>query len=244
MRNIKISIAMAVCNGEKFLKDQLDSILVQIEEQDEIIISYDTSEDGTFDLIQEYAEKNSAIKIIINKDHSKGLVSNFENALRHCSGDIIFYSDQDDIWLPSKLQKVSEKFLNPQVTVVVHDSILIDERGNEIAPSTFAIRGGNTSLIRNLIRLSYIGCAMAFRADMLPVVLPLATWKRSHDWWTGSICSCYGKMEIIRQPLILHRIHGNNATPKKRPSLFYQIAVRIKIVSQLIIRKTKYKKLS
>ena len=175
-----------------------------------------------------------------NEEHSRGLVSNFENALRHCSGDIIFYSDQDDIWFPTKLQKVSEKFTDSRVTVVIHDTILIDTKGNEIAPSTFAIRGGSTSLIKNLIRLSYIGCAMAFRADMLPFVLPLATTKRSHDWWTGSICSCFGRMEIIREPLILHRMHDDNATPKKRPSLFYQISVRMRIISRLLVRIIKY----
>lgn len=240
MRDKKISIAMAVCNGEKYLKEQLESILNQIETQDEIVISYDPSIDGTFALIQEYAERNPSIKIFQNEEHSRGLVSNFENALQHCSGDIIFYSDQDDIWFPTKLQKVSEKFADSRVTVVIHDTILIDAKGNEIAPSTFAIRGGNTSLIKNLIRLSYIGCAMAFRADMLPIVLPLATTKRSHDWWTGSICSSFGRMEIIREPLILHRMHDDNATPKKRPSLFYQISVRMRIISQLMVRKLKF----
>ena len=232
----KVSIAMAVYNGEKYLKEQIDSIIQQLLPQDEIIISYDGSTDNTLNLIKEYASKDHRIRYYKN-DIKPGVVKNFENAVIHCSGEIIFYSDQDDIWMPDKIEKVLNKFEDPNVTVVIHDSSLTDGELNITHPSTFKLRNGNTSLIKNLIRLSYIGCCLAFRSDMRKVVLPIPTIYRSHDWWTGSICSCYGKMEKIDEALILHRLHDNNATPVKRPLLRYQLSVRWIIIINLIIRR-------
>lgn len=239
MRTKTVSIAMAVCNGEKYLSEQIDSILCQLESEDELIISYDPSSDDTYKIIKDYESKDKRVKVVINNDHTRGLVSNFENALRHCKNEIIFYSDQDDIWMPDKIDKMVKCFDNPKVTVAIHDAKLVDENLNVTIESTFKIRGGSTSFLKNLIRLSYIGCSMAFRKDMLPVVLPLPTKKRSHDWWTGSICSCYGKMVMVDEPLILHRIHQDNATPKKRPPLSYQISVRWIIITQVVARKKK-----
>lgn len=229
---------MAVYNGEKYIREQIDSILMQMESHDELIISCDHSTDNTDFVLQEYVQNDNRIKVYHNTDHSKGLVSNFENALKHCTGDIIFYSDQDDIWLNGKLEKVYEEFKNPDVSVVIHDAKLVDQNLKVLEESTYALRGGvRTTILGNLIRLSYIGCCMAFRGDLLPVVLPLATQGRSHDWWTGCICMCFGKMISINEPLMLHRMHVDNATPKHRPPLSYQISVRYRIISQLIKRR-------
>lgn len=236
MRNLSISIAMAACNGSKYLHEQIDSIVRQLEPNDELIISYDPSSDNTLEIIKSYEQKDTRIKVVINTDHSRGLVSNFQNALMHCSKDLIFYSDHDDVWLEGKLDKMEACFSDPKVTVAIHDAKLVDQNKNVIAESTFKIRGGSTSFWKNFIRLSYIGCCMAFRKCMLPVVLPLPTKKRSYDWWTGSICSCYGKMAMVNEPLILHRMHQNNATPKKRPPLSYQISVRWIIMSNILKR--------
>ena len=235
----KVSIAMAVYNGEKYLNEQIDSIIPQLLPEDEIIISYDNSTDNTLNIIKEYASIDQRIKYYKNQI-KPGVVKNFENAVNYCSGEIIFYSDQDDIWMPDKIKKVLSKFEDPKVTVVIHDSSLTDRELNITHPSTFKLRNGNTNLFKNLIRLSYIGCCLAFRSDMRKVVLPIPTIYRSHDWWTGSICSCYGKMKKIDEVLILHRLHQNNATPVKRPSLRYQLSVRWIIIINLITRKFTY----
>lgn len=236
---MKISVAMAVYNGEKYIKDQINSILPQLSFQDEIIISYDPSSDSTLSIIKCFAEFDSRIKVVYN--HNPGVVKNFENALMNCIGEIIFYSDQDDVWLPSKIDKIKKEFLNQKISVVVHDTFLTDSKLNVIEKSSFAIRGGaSSSLIMNLIRLRYIGCAMAFRSSLLCVILPFPVKKRSHDWWTGTICSMYGKMTIINEQLIYHRIHENNVTPKKRPGLYYQFSVRLKIITVSIYRKLRH----
>ena len=108
---MSISIAMATYNGEKYIKDQLDSILVQLGKDDEIIISDDKSTDQTTEIIKKYIKEDSRIKLL--EGPQKGFVKNFENALLNCSNEIIFLCDQDDIWLENKKEKVLEKKNEP-----------------------------------------------------------------------------------------------------------------------------------
>lgn len=94
------SVAMAVYNGERFLEQQIDSILEQLSSDDELVISYDESQDGTLSLISRYAETDGRVKIVRNAE--PGVVGNFNNAIQNCCKDIIFISDQDDIWKSGK----------------------------------------------------------------------------------------------------------------------------------------------
>ena len=166
---VRVSIAMAVYNGEKHLKEQIDSITCQLLPQDELVISYDNSTDNSLNLIKKYTSKDHRIRYYKN-EIIPGVVKNFENAVTYCTGEIIFYSDQDDVWMPDKIEKVLNKFEDPKVTVVIHDSSLTDEELNITHPSTFKLRNGNTNLFKNLIRLSYIGCCLAFRSEMKKVL--------------------------------------------------------------------------
>ncbi|MBQ9042957.1 MAG: glycosyltransferase family 2 protein [Eggerthellaceae bacterium] len=231
MMRMPVSVAMAVCNGERYLAAQIDTILSQLNQNDELIVSYDPSNDATLSIVKGYEAADNRVRVIYNHEHSRGLVSNFENALKDCANEIIFYADQDDYWFSNKINRVMKEFDNPEVLVVVHDAKLTDENLHVVNESTFALRGGaRDSFIGNLVRLSYIGCCMAFRKEALGYILPLPTKGRSHDWWTGSICCCYGRMAIVDEPLILHRFHTNNATPKKRPGFRYQLVVRVTIL--------------
>ncbi|WP_303207593.1 glycosyltransferase [Bacteroides oleiciplenus] len=239
-RKYKVSVALAVYNGERYLAEQLDSILWQLKDGDELVVSVDSSKDRTMDILEKYSSFDSKIKVYKNP-YSSGVVHNFQNALEHTTGDIIFYSDQDDVWMKNKIDKVLESFDDEMVTVVIHDTCLTDEKLNIISPSTFKLRGGaRTSVIGNYIRLSYIGCAMAFRAKFKSVILPIPTIYRSHDWWTGLICIVGGgKMVAIKESLIYHRIHSLNVTPKIRPSLQYQIQIRWILFSNIFKRYKK-----
>lgn len=235
----KVSIAMAVYNGIKYIREQVDSILCQLSLADELVISIDPSSDGTEEYLRETYINDS--RVILTKNPStSGVVHNFQNALSKTTGDIIFYSDQDDIWDKNKIELVLKEFANPEVSVVFHDCRLIDGENNVIGQSTFDLRGGpRCSVLGNLYRLSYIGCAMAFRAKYKSLILPIPTIYRSHDWWTGCICGCYGKMIAINKQLISHRIHAGNVTPSKRPGLKYQMQVRSIIVINIIKRYIK-----
>ena len=232
-----VSVAMAVYNGEKYIRKQIDSILIQLNPDDELIVSTDESTDNTNAILAEIANKDSRVKVYSNP-YKSGVVKNFQNAVEHCTGDVILYSDQDDVWMDNKVELVRKEFENPYVSVVIHDAKLTDSDLNIIHESTFKLRGGyRTSFWGNFIRLSYIGCCMGFRAIYKDIVTPIPTIYRSHDWWTGCLLVC-GKtqMKVINKPLILHRVHENNATPKKRPSIGYQLQVRWIILTNTIRR--------
>ena len=100
------SVCMATYNGEKYIREQLESIIPQLRDDDELVVSDDASTDSTLDIVRSYNDPR--IKIFQNENH--GVAHNFENALRHASGDILYFADQDDVWLPGKLDKM-EKFL-------------------------------------------------------------------------------------------------------------------------------------
>lgn len=235
--NIEVSVVMAVYNGEKYIREQIDSIVVQLSDNDELIISYDESTDDTLNIIKDYSSKDTRISIYKNK-YASGVVRNFQNALEKSSGEIIFYSDQDDIWLKDKKLKVLSAFKDDSVSVVVHDGYLTDKKLEITHNSIFELRGGaRTSVTGNLIRLSYIGCCMAFRAKYKKVILPIPTKYRSHDWWTGTICSsANGRMVALEDKLIFHRLHQENATPSQRPSIHYQFKIRWILLKNLILR--------
>ena len=138
----------------------------------------------------------------------------------------------------AKIETVMKEFSEPRVAVVFHDASVTDANLKVIAPSTFKLRGGvRETTFGNLFRLSYIGCCMAFRAEYKPVVVPIPTIYRSHDWWTGCLLGTgRTKMKAIHKPLIYHRNHGDNVTPNKRPPLWYQLQVRWIIIKNIILR--------
>lgn len=124
MYNMRISICLASYNGEKYIKEQLLSILPQLSEKDEVIISDDNSSDNTLGIVRGFDDKR--IKIYINEG-SHGVVSNFENAIKHASGDYIFLSDQDDIWLSNKKEKCLSCL--QEYDFISHNAFIVDEHG-------------------------------------------------------------------------------------------------------------------
>ena len=125
---MKISIVMTVYNGEKYLNEQIDSFLNQTLLPDEIIIADDCSSDKTLEIIEKY-KKNypEKIKIFKNK-YNLGFTKNFEKAISKSSGDLIFLSDQDDVWYRNKIQTVVKKFnTNPNIDLIIHDADLVNE---------------------------------------------------------------------------------------------------------------------
>ena len=150
---MKISVAMAYYNGGTYIEEQMDSILSQLGEKDEVIVSIDGASDGSKPLLLKMAEVDSRIHIV--KGPGKGVVRNFENAIRHCNGDIIYLSDQDDIWKPDKVEKVNYAFSNPEVKAVLHDAEIVDENGNPTgAGKPFSIRGSRKGIFKNLVKNS------------------------------------------------------------------------------------------
>ncbi|MBK0381145.1 glycosyltransferase family 2 protein [Mucilaginibacter segetis] len=202
------SVCMATYNGEAYIKQQVESILIQLSPTDELIISDDGSTDDTLQLLHSFNDKR--IKIFPNNRH-KGPVGNFENALMKASGDIIFLADQDDKW---KADKVSTHlFLHKNNDLVISDAVVVDQDGKTVFNSFFEERGSKPGFINNIKRNSYIGCCMSFNRRILNLALPFPSYIHMHDWWIGLIAEIKGKPYFCTDKLMYYVRHQNNASP-------------------------------
>ncbi len=230
-RDYNISVAMATFNGEKYIKEQLDSILVQLNKNDEVIISDDGSTDNTVSIINSY--NDSRIKLI-NGTHN-GIKKNFENAINNCNGKYIFLSDQDDIWEPNKINKVLETFNKYHCSCVIHDCVVFNSDNNEIIyNSFFSFRKSKKGIIKNIIKNSYIGCCMAINSNIKDKILPIPNDIYMHDQWIGLICEKNNGSIFINDKLIRYRRHNNTVTNLKHNSILKMIKYRICLIKRII----------
>ena len=123
---LTVSVAMAVCNGEAYLRPQLDSILPQLMPEDELIISLNPSQDRSLQIIETYTAKDSRIRLF--HCNETGVISNFDNVLNHCRGDLICLSDQDDVWMENKLSFLRSQMADSALSGVVHGCVFVDEQ--------------------------------------------------------------------------------------------------------------------
>ena len=238
--NNSISVAMAVYNGEPFIREQLDSIICQLKEDDEIVISYDKSSDKTWDIIKEYERNYATIKVI--KNNNPGVFGNFENAIRNCSKDYIFISDQDDIWLPEKRSAVLSCFQENKCDMVIHNGRHINIKGEIISDSFFDLGNIKHDLIKNFVKPEYSGCCTVFSREFAQVILPIPRGVGAYDHWIGMTGELIGKVIFLDKILLYHRIHGNNVTPTRRRPLKVIAKARVNLAYSLLIRKIKWRR--
>lgn len=229
-----ISVCMATYNGELFVEAQLLSILSQLSENDEVIISDDGSTDGTVDKIN--GLNDGRIKWA-GLEGGLGIVKNFERALEFSNGDVIFLSDQDDVWLPGKVAQCIEVL--KEHVLVVSDCCVVNAELEEITCSFFQYRKSGAGIIHNLIRNSYLGCCMAFRRELLSLCLPIPAKAPMHDMWIGLNAETIGGVKFLPQILLLYRRHGANASPTAGVSdfsLLGKIQYRLVLLRLLVAR--------
>jgi len=223
-----ISVCIATYNGEKYIKEQLDSILSQLNINDEIIISDDHSTDRTLDLIRKFEDPR--IKIFLNTNQ-KGYSKNFENAIRRTSGDIIFICDQDDVWMKNKVDVMLKALLN--APLAMHNASIVDENLSSINGSShFDLYHVKKGFLKNFLKTRYIGACMAFKKEILQKALPFPANQKlcAYDYWLTLIAEYYYKVELVPQQLIKYRRHGNNASTggvKSKNSFGKKINMRI-----------------
>ena len=231
----KVSVCIASFQGERYISQQLRSILDQLSAEDEVILVDDGSEDGTCDKIS--ALQDPRVRVMRNTKN-QGVLRAFETALSCSSGEIVFLSDQDDLWLPKKVETVLEIFLDdPDLVLVASDAILIDENGNKIGDSFYAQRGRfRPGLWSNLLIGKFHGCTMAFRSTLLRSALPFPPAKEvHHDTWIGCLNALIGgKTKYISEPLVAYRRHSTNVTGRTRLSTYTRLKVRSLLVLGLL----------
>ena len=233
MRTYNISIAIATYNGEKYIKEQLESILIQLKRNDEIIISDDGSKDKTLEIIKSYNDN----RIKVYEGPQKGIKKNFENAINHCKGKYIFLSDQDDIWKKNKVKKVLNVFEKEKCTCVTHNCIVFDNvTSKTIYESFFDYRNSGKGIIKNIWKNTYIGCCMAFESNIINKILPIPDNIEMHDQWIGIISEKYGKSIFIKEKLLLYRRHEYNYSKMKPYSIKKRIKNRIILIINVLRR--------
>lgn len=203
----KISVVIASYNGEKYIEQQISSILKQLGPEDELIISDDNSKDNTIGIVNNIGD--ARIKVIQNRK-SLGLIKNFQVGLKLVEGDYIFLSDQDDIWQENKV-KIFLEYLK-DYDVVQSDAVIVDSNLKVLYPSLYALKGSRRGLIRNLWKNNYVGCNMAFKRKVLEVVLPFPTNIPMHDIWIGFVTELFFSSFFIPEKLLLYRRHFDNFT--------------------------------
>lgn len=232
---MNISVAMATYNGELYIRDQIDSILEQLNKLDELVISDDFSTDSTFDILTEYAQKDCRIKIYRNK-FGKGVVNNFQTAIYNCSNELIFFSDQDDVWLPNKVSKITQTFLEkPHIKLIISDITIVDQELQTIESSFFKFNKSRTGFINNLIKNSYIGCAMVINREYLMSLLPFPKQVPMHDWWIGICSELDGTSYFLNESLLLYRRHSETVTSlSSQYSVKQKLNFRINLILNII----------
>lgn len=238
---LKVSVCLAAFNGARFVTRQLQSIVEQLRPGDEIIVVDDASSDDTVALVESMADRRIQV---IRRATNGGVATAFVDAITLASGDVIFLADQDDLWLPAKVEAVLA-CIAAGSDLVVHDAVVVRD-GQVIVPSLFTARRSAPGVLRNIIRNSYTGCCIAFRSTILPDVLPIP---RSnlffHDIWIGLTAELRGRrVHFLRRPLIEYTRHDANVTARKAlpVALMSRLAISFAVAKYLLARVFSRKK--
>ncbi len=222
-----ISIALATYNGEKYLREQLESVLNQSCKDFELIVCDDCSSDNTLDLLHEYAQKDSRIKIFQN-EVNLGFKKNFEKILSLCSGEYIAFCDQDDIWHPDHLETLLNNI--GDYDYIGANSLIIDENGisqNKTLLEYWPVHRmpkDKDELFQHELYSNVIqGTASLVKASLLKTALPFPENVRYHDYWLALNAGINNGCKYISTVILDYRRHSNNASAYQKFSLFNAI---------------------
>jgi glycosyltransferase involved in cell wall biosynthesis len=222
---------MPVYNGGKYLAAQLKSILDQLDESDEVVIADDASTDDSLAVVASFGDLRIRV---IPGDKTAHPSYNLERALEAAHGIFIFLADQDDVWKPGKVVQMLEAL--KKSSLVVHDCEVVDGQLQPLHASFYALHGSKAGLAANFTRNSYLGCCMAFRAEVLKKALPFPRPLGMHDIWLGLVAELWYSSSFIPDNLLLYRRHGANASSTSDPSkhhLLQKIKLRAVLAWQL-----------
>ena len=239
-----IDILVAVYNGEKYLKEQLTSILNQTYKEFNIIIRDDGSTDSSLDIIKEFNQLYPEKVTFVEDVPSGSAKNNFFELMNYAKSDHIMFCDQDDIWFENKIEvtlkkmQATENTYGKDVPILCHtDLTVVDKNLNTINPSFFKMQKFDitkTTLNRALVQNIVTGCTMMINKALLD----LAKGTNSediimHDWWLFLIASAFGRVEVVTTPTILYRQHEENQVGANDPSEISYYAKRFKSGSRL-----------
>ena len=222
----QIDVLLATYNGEKYIKEQIDSILKQTYKNIRLIISDDCSTDNTVRILEEYKEKDNRIEIYTQTENL-GVVKNIEFLLKKVENELYMLSDQDDVWLPEKIEKSIKTLKEQNADLVFGDLVVVDKDLNTIYPSfgDFMLLNDKIKKYIGTNKINYLyncvtGCTVLSKKNLIEKILPFPTTSKYliHDFWIGLIVSINGKMAYMPEKYIKYRQHGNNEVGTKKVS--------------------------
>jgi glycosyltransferase involved in cell wall biosynthesis len=228
-----VDVLLATYNGSKYLHAQLDSLLAQTHQNFRVLVSDDGSSDATLGILEDYrARFEGRLVVVPNPHRGQGVVRNFENLMAASLHDglagWVAFSDQDDVWLPQKIERCLNEMVRMEeeggegLPCLVHsDLTVVDESLNVISDSFAKYQRMDPRQCSALSLLSVnqvTGCTMMVNRTLLQVALPLPRETIMHDWWCG-LLSGSGRRRFVPTPLILYRQHGANQVGAKDRSL-------------------------
>ena len=237
-----ISFALATYNGSKYLKEQLDSFYNQTYKNFEVIVVDDVSTDDTVKILEQYKRKYGLIYFV--NSTNLGVTKNFEKAISMCSGEYIALADQDDIWLPKKLEILHKNIGDS--SLIYSNACIINENSeiqNETTKDIHLLYGldSNTKDLYNYLVLNsfILGCSVMFKQELVKDLIPIFQTSRNHDWWL-TICA-YKKngIKYIDEVLFNYRHHDNNYSRQGDNTTFIQKVISFYSKNRIFNRKER-----
>ena len=232
---------MITYNGEKFVLQQINSILKQLDVGDELIISDDSSSDNTISIILNIDD--SRIKLL-KGNKFRNPTFNMENALKNASGDIIIMSDQDDVWVENKVLTIKDYLQT--YDYIVSDCYVTDGSLNVVHTTRFIPEAGIAiNKYKALFKPTpYQGSCAAFNKAVLMKALPFPSYIQSHDRWIGYLASFFFKYKLIEEKLIYYRRHDSNvstsSTGKSKNSFLQKMRFRLDYIYAIVKRGLRH----
>lgn len=219
MSKDSISIALCTYNGERFLQEQLDSLAAQTRLPDEVVVGDDGSTDGTMEILERWAETVPFPVRIQKNENSLKAAGNFYATIERCTGDLIFLCDQDDVWLPEKLEKMTDIFARrPEVGLMYCQADTIDQNGQPLGVSRSKISRAHIMVSGWPLISPFCvrhnnppGCCAAIRTSCVLLILPFNR-NFPHDMFFYLRLPAVSEIVTLPEPLIRYRFHGNNVS--------------------------------
>jgi glycosyltransferase involved in cell wall biosynthesis len=224
-----IDILLATYNGRKYLREQIDSILAQSCQDWQLLIRDDGSDDDTLSIIKDYAIKYPVkIKLIEDNSGRLGVKLNFKRLLEHSTAEYLMFCDQDDVWLPQKIEATlnlmeatEEEY--PNKPILVHTDLrVVDSQLKTIAKSMWRYQRTSPETGNNLNKVTLqnvaTGCTIMINRKAKTISLPIPEEAVMHDWWIVINVAKHGKIVYVPDQLVLYRQHPNNAVGAKKVS--------------------------
>lgn len=218
-----ITVLLAVYNGEKYLKEQIESILNQSVKDLKVVIRDDGSTDNSGEIIASYCSEFPDKISCITGDATGSAGKNFAELLKNCDSDYIMFCDQDDVWLPNKVKKTFAAMLNAEqnseTPILVHSDLkVVDENLCEIAPSFFEfqqLKQDNITLPKLLVQNYVTGCTIMINRALKEKCGEIPSECIMHDWWLALVAVLFGKLVCVNESTMLYRQHSANQVGAK-----------------------------